>query len=365
MSNRPDSWRERGSASRPPVEPKTWPGPLGSSPPPMPGGPRHRADHPRVRPDSASAETEVLVIPAVTSAGRPVPGRGWRRLAYTTTFGLLNLGPSAQERRVAEYEAMIRSRLLGHYKVGVLGKGGVGKTSVAVSVGSVFAELRQRDRVVAVDADTAFGRLGSRVDPTARGTYFNVTAAQDPGSFEAIRPWLGAKQGRTVRSRRRFGDVLPPATGSRHVPGNDGASAAPLRHRGHRLRLPAMDAPVTREAMRDLDALIVVSSPWADGASTAAQTMEWLAANGRAGLLQRTVVVLNDSDGHAEKKRRSALAQYFADRGQPVVEVPFDPHLRTGGVIDVTGPMSAATRDRFLEVAATVAANFAAGARRP
>ena len=46
-----------------------------------------------------------------------------------------------------------------------------------------------------------------------------------------------------------------------------------------------MDAPVTREALRDLDALIVVSSPWADGASAAAQTMEWLANNDMADLL--------------------------------------------------------------------------------
>ena len=44
-----------------------------------------------------------------------------------------------------------------------------------------------------------------------------------------------------------------------------------------------MDAPVTQEAMRDMDALIVVSSPWPDGASAAAQTMEWLAHHGKTG----------------------------------------------------------------------------------
>ncbi|CAG7283875.1 hypothetical protein PICSAR3_04466 [Mycobacterium avium subsp. paratuberculosis] len=39
----------------------------------------------------------------------------------------------------------------------MLGKGGVGKTSVAASVGSLFAELRRQDHVVAIDADTAVG----------------------------------------------------------------------------------------------------------------------------------------------------------------------------------------------------------------
>ena len=94
----------------------------------------------------------------------------------------------------------------------------------------------------------------------------------------------------------------------------------------------SMDAPVTPEALRDLDALIVVSSPWADGASAAAQTMEWLVEHGKTGLLQRSVVVLNDSDGHSDKRTRLVLARQFVHRGQRVVEVPFDPHLRPGGV---------------------------------
>ena len=73
-----------------------------------------------------------------------------------------------------------------------------------------------------------------------------------------------------------------------------------------------LDSPVTQEVLRDLDALIVVSSPWVDGASAAAQTMEWLANYGLTDLLQRTVVVLNDSDGHADRRTRSILAHQFA-----------------------------------------------------
>jgi MinD-like ATPase involved in chromosome partitioning or flagellar assembly len=58
------------------------------------------------------------------------------------------------------------------------------------------------------------------------------------------------------------------------------------------------------------------------------------------------------------------LAREFLDHGQPVVEVPFDPHLRPGGVIDVNHEMSAATRRRFLQVTATVAGYFAARSDR-
>jgi MinD-like ATPase involved in chromosome partitioning or flagellar assembly len=73
-----------------------------------------------------------------------------------------------------------------------------------------------------------------------------------------------------------------------------------------------LDSPVTQEALRDIDALIVASSPWVDGASAAAQIMEWLANHGLTALLHRTVVVLNDSDGHADRRTRTMLAHQFA-----------------------------------------------------
>ncbi len=121
-----------------------------------------------------------------------------------------------------------------------------------------------------------------------------------------------------------------------------------------------MDAPLTQEVLRDLDALIVVSSPWADGASAAAKTMEWLADRKLSGLLRRSVVVLNDSDGHSDKRTRSVLAREFVDHGQQVVEVPFDPHLRPGGVIDVSHELEPGTRLKFLQIAATITGHFAA-----
>src|SRR6516165_22987 len=87
----------------------------------------------------------------------PGPRDGWRRIVFKATNGLINPGPSAAEKQETAYETTIGSALHGNYKVGVLGKGGVGKTTIAASVGSIFAELRRQDRVVAVDADTAFG----------------------------------------------------------------------------------------------------------------------------------------------------------------------------------------------------------------
>jgi MinD-like ATPase involved in chromosome partitioning or flagellar assembly len=289
---------------------------------------------------------------------RPRPAGGWRKAVFTATFGLVNLGPSRDERRDAQLEAVVQSALRGYYKVGVLGKGGVGKTSVAASVGSVFAELRPADRVVAVDADTAFGRLGSRIDPNTHGSYWELAADKNLQTFADLRTRVGNNAsglyvlaGEPATSRRR---VLDPAVYREAIMRLDRHFTISIVDCGS-----TMDAPVTQEALRDVDALIVVSSPWADGAAAAAQTMEWLANHDKNDLLRRTVVVLNDSDGHADKKTRSLLAQQFTSRGQVVVEVPFDPHLRPGGVIDVSREMDRRTRRRFLEIAAAIAQHFA------
>ena len=296
--------------------------------------------------------------PAAVRPPRPQPRRGWRRLVLSATLGLINLGPSPAEQEEAAYEAAIRSLPRGTYKVGVLGKGGVGKTTVAASVGSVFAALRRTDHVVAVDADTAFGRLGSRIDPHATSSYWDLAADAGLQSFADISSRVGAN------AAGLYVLIGEPAAGGRRT-----LDAALYREAALRLDRhfaisiidcgSTMDSPVTQEALRDLDALIVVSSPWADGAGAAAKTMEWLADRGQGGLLHRTVVVLNDSDGHADRRTRAALSAQFLQHGQAVVEVPFDPHLRPGGVIDVVQEMAPDTRRRFLHIAAIIARHFA------
>lgn len=336
-----------------------WPATPGTSPAPVPGQHRLHPSQPhqaRVQPPPWAVTDDRPMAPA--RPPRPRPTRGWRRVVLAATFGLVNLGPSAAEQQEAVYQAAIRAPLRGSFKVGVLGKGGVGKTTVAATVGSLFAELRRNDRVVAVDADTAFGRLGSRIDPHATGSYWDLAADQSLESFADVSSRVGAN------AAGLYVLAGEPATGRRRV-------LDPALYREAALRLDrhftisvidcgsTMDAPVTQEALRDLDALIVVSSPWADGAAAAAKTMEWLADRGQGGLLQRTVVVLNDSDGHADKRTRAALTAQFLRHGQSVVEVPFDPHLRPGGVIDVTAEITPAARLKFLQITAIVARYFA------
>ncbi|OBA81906.1 ATPase [Mycobacterium sp. 1164966.3] len=287
------------------------------------------------------------------------PDHGWRRLVRRATFGLVKPGPSAVQREEAQFRAAIQVPLRGNHKVGVLGKGGVGKTSVAASVGSILAELRQQDRIVAIDADTAFGRLSSRIDPHANGSFWELTGDVNLHSFSDVIARVGHNAvglyvlgGEPAAGPRR---VLDPAIYREAARRLDRHFAISIIDCGS-----TMDSAVTQEVLRDLDALIVVSSPWADGASAAAKTMEWLADHGLDRLLHHSIVVLNDSDGHADKRTRALLAREFVDHGRPVIEVPFDPHLRPGGVIDVRQEMARATRRKFMQVTATVTGYFAA-----
>lgn len=341
--------REQPRTPRPPGQPYP-----GEGPPTQawagPGYGRQAGGPPGSYSDRIRAEQ---LVPA----RKPLPARGWRKVLYSATFGLVNLGPSQDELRQAELEAKIKSLLRGHYKIGVLGKGGVGKTTVSASVGSVFAELRQDDRVVAVDADTAFGKLGSRVDPKAQGSYWELASDRHLDSFADVRARVGNNAaglfvlaGEATPARRR---VLDPAIYREATARLDRYFSISIIDCSS-----TMDSPVTQEVLRDLDALLVVSSPWVDGAAAAGQTMDWLAGRGLTGLLERTVIVLNDSDGHADKRTRTILAQQFGSHGQTVIEVPFDGHLRPGGVIDGTTEMSPATRRRFIEIAAALAEHF-------
>jgi len=291
------------------------------------------------------------------------PGRGWRKAVYLGSFKLINLGQSPDERYQGELETKIRSLLRGQYKIGVLGKGGVGKSTIAAGVGSVFAELRQDDRVVAIDADTGFGKLASRIDPSVSGSYWELAADSELYTFSDIRHRVGSNKsglfvlpGEAATARRRIldADIYRKATTKldRHF-------TLSIIDCGSTL-----DSAVTRAVLDDLDALIVVSSPWYDGASAAGQTLEWLANGGYTGLLHRTVVVVNDSDGHAARRDVALLVERFGGRGQKVIELPYDEHLRPGGVIDVQVELGRLTRRRLMEVAAACAEHFAATADR-
>ena len=136
---------------------------------------------------------------------------------------------------------------------------------------------------MAIDADTAFGRLSSRIDPRVDGLVLGIDRRQEPAVLRRCGRPRRPQFRRPARARRRTGGR---ARAGCSIPRSTGKPRSRL-DRHFTISVidcgSTMDSPVTQEVLRDLDALIVVSSPWADGASAAARTMEWLADHGLSG----------------------------------------------------------------------------------
>ena len=334
----------------------------GGAPEPRPGtpGPTGRrylaacADRPRTatgRPREARPHAWLRRPSAAANWCRPArsrPGRGWRRVLFTSDLR------ADQPRPVTRRTPPGRA-------------GGQGPIAAARPLQDRRARQgRHRQDHLAAASDrsspscarkTAWwpstpiprsASCGSRIDPSAAGSYWELAADQHLNSFADMRSRVGNNPPgcscwpvKPPTARRRVLDAGDLPGGHRH--GWTTTSRISIIDCGS-----TMDSAVTQEVLSDLDALIVVSSPWFDGASAAGQTLEWLANNGYTGLLHRTVVVLNDSDGHADTRRtRTLLVEQFGSRGQTVIEVPYDAHLRPGGVIDIDNEIDRVTRRRI------------------
>jgi MinD-like ATPase involved in chromosome partitioning or flagellar assembly len=81
-------------------------------------------------------------------------------------------------------------------------------------------------------------------------------------------------------------------------------------------------------------------------------------AHGFAEQVADAVVVLS-CDRVSPEIDRERVRTHFRARARAVVEIPYDPHLATGGRLDLAA-MRPQTRDAFLELGALIADEFSA-----
>ena len=87
-----------------------------------------------------------------------------------------------------------------------------------------------------MDADTAFGKLGSRVDPKAIGSYWELAGDQHLETFADVRSRVGNNSAGSVRPCRR-GQPRPQARARpRHLPRGRGPTGPLLLHHHRRLQ---------------------------------------------------------------------------------------------------------------------------------
>ncbi|MEN4466819.1 MinD/ParA family protein [Mycolicibacterium conceptionense] len=297
-------------------------------------------------------------------AQRKIPSsRGWRKWLYYSTFKLINTGESPDEQVLRNLNATVAGNLRGTYSIVVLGgKGGVGKTTTTAAVGSIFAWLRN-DKTIAIDANPdRASNLADRIDPTATDSYKDVLADPNLTRYSDIRSHVGQNAppaGLDVLSNRYQSDRAP-------LNAKTYADTHDLLQRFYSVLISDsgtdVDHPVVPGLMSKADALIMVASTAPDGAKGAAELMDWAGEAEYHGLLQRTVVVINDVRGQQGKSHRrmvESLVEKFSKWVGPqrVFVVPFDPHIASGDVIAID-QMRPDTQRRFLEIAARVATGF-------
>jgi len=345
----------QGGRVSPPAPPPAPRVPQPTSPPPVPSSPEHAG--PRVAAD-ASELTEYTIVRRRSDR----PGYGWRRAVHVVSGGLVNPGIGPAEQRRQELALRVRRPLPGPRQIAVASmKGGVGKTTVTALLGLTLAEHRG-DRIAALDANPDAGTLAERLtgktDATVRDLLDGVgdiRSLSDVARFTTLagRLQVLASEQDPARSeafdRAEYEQVCAVLARFYNVVVTD--SGTGMVH-------SAMDGTLALA-----NSLVVVGSLTVDGASRAAKTLDWLVAHGYGGMVARAVVVLS-RDRTSKEIDTDLLIGHFHARCRAVVVVPHDPHLATGGRIELSA-LRTATSDAFLELAALVADDFDAGPRRP
>ncbi|MFG2914752.1 MinD/ParA family protein [Kitasatospora sp. NPDC048298] len=319
------------------------------APPPPPYAPPLPAPVPLPLPVVATPAPGAPTAPPVAASLPPVAtGRRPRLLAAGLGLGR---GEQRERERLA---AVIRTPLHRSFRIAVIGlKGGVGKTSATLGLGSVLAETRS-DKVVAVDANPDTGTLSRRIRRESPATVQDLLAAapsitgyMDIRRFTSLTP-----SGLEVLAN----DADPTVADA--FDGEDYRRLVELLSRQYPIVLADCGTGLLHGSMGavlDLaDQLVITATTSVDGASGADTTLDWLCANGYQELARRSVTLISGVRAKSRAINADDLVAHFGQRSRAALVLPFDEHLALGGTFDPTR-LHQRTRRAYLDLAALVA----------
>ncbi len=276
---------------------------------------------------------------------------------HKATGGSYNPGLSQAE---VEHRAMVQrvtTPVRGSNRIAVVSlKGGIGKTTTTCCLGLTLAHHRG-DRVVAVDANPDAGTLAERLTNVTDVTVRDLLAATD-----RIRSFTDVSAYTSLAGRLQvLASDQDPAL-SEAFSEEEYTTVADILARYFNIILTDSGTGLLHSAMSGTlaiaDSLVVVGAPSVDGASRASKTLDWLIAHGHEELVARSVAVISSVRPNTGDVDMGMVREHFAARCRAVVEIPYDPHLVTGGLIDLDR-VGAPARHAYLELAAHVADGFA------
>ena len=296
---------------------------------------------------------------------RAAPGVGWRRTVYRASGGLIRIGESAANLRHRDLVNRVRTPVAGgHHRVAVMSlKGGVGKTTAAVGLGSTLASLRG-DRVIAVDGNPDRGTLSDKVRLETSATIRDLLNERAQVSrYADVRAFTSQSSSRLeiLASDRDPGVSVA-------FSADDYRAVARVLEHYYSICITDCGTGLLHSAMAGIlelaDQIVLVSSPSVDGARSASATLDWLEAHDYGDLVRNGVVVLSTIRPRSKSTvDLDRLEQHFAARCRAVVRIPYDPHLEEGAEVELE-LLNSETADAYLNLAAIVGDGFAVP-RRP
>ena len=342
--------------------PPTLPPPI-AAPPAYPPEATHPVQPPHGEP-TWRPTSDMLTSDLLLPGKRATPDPGWRRTLYRATGGRVHIGESSASMRRRDLVSRIRTPVAGgHHRVAVLSlKGGVGKTTVTVGLGSTLASLRG-DRVIAVDGNPDRGTLSDKVrleTPATIRDLLNERALV--GRYADVRAFTSQMPSRL----EILASDRDPAVSEAFSAEDYRAVVGVLEHY-YSICITDCGTGLLHSAMGGIlqlaDQIVLVSSPSVDGARSASATLDWLEAHGYGDLVHSGVVALSA----VRRKSKSTvdldrLEQHFAARCRAVVRIPYDPHLEEGAEFELDY-LDPETADAYLTLSASVADYFAPRSR--
>lgn len=295
---------------------------------------------------------------------RPVPASGWRRAVYVLSGGTLNAGESPKD--VADHDLNVRisAPVYADHRVAVLSlKGGAGKTTTVVGIGSAMAEVRN-DRILGIDVNPDMGGLAHRVAPASHAS---ATAGSTATIYDLIESGRHSKYA-DVRAHTVEADTGLQVLASHSDPARSDALTADqvqtaLTMVADHYQVLLADCgtgithPATSGVLQSADSVVVPTLLDEAAIHRAWFVLDWLDAHHMPDLAARAVVVVNQAPSGRDQ-RLTRVTDYFAQRVRAVVAVPADRHLAEGGPI-YWDRLHHRTRHAYRSLAAAVADDFA------
>ncbi|MEH1098626.1 chromosome partitioning protein [Micromonospora sp. CPCC 205561] len=286
----------------------------------------------------------------------PVATMGVRAVA--NRIGL-RLPPGRHEQELRRDIETVRRNFGGLRQVTVVNpKGGAGKTVAILLLAMTFGQKRG-GYVLAWDNNETQGTLGMR----AQQDFHSRTVRdmlRDLGQFQGAHGRVGDLS-QYVRSQGEgMFDVLASdesATGGEMLTAAAFAEIREVVSRFYKLIFVDTGNNVRAQnwqaAMDATDQLVVTMSARNDSAETAARMLDHLEQSGRQRLVRQAVTVVSMPPSRKEIDL-PAIQEHFAARTRAVLLAPYERLIDTGEPIRYGG-LSAATRDAWLKIAASVA----------